>query len=40
MDQKEYWDSVSETKTFTLPFDGELFSEYVNKDSVIVDVGN
>ena len=39
MDQKEYWNSVSETKTFTLPFDGECFSEYVKKDSAIVDVG-
>ena len=39
MEQKEYWNSVSETKTFTLPFNGELFSEYVKKDSVITDVG-
>ena len=39
MDQKKYWDSVSETKTFTLPFNGEYFSKYVNKDSAIVDVG-
>lgn len=39
MNQKEYWNSVSETKTFTLPFSGELFSRYVNKDSSIVDVG-
>ena len=39
MEQKEYWDSVSETKTFTLPFDGECFSGYVNKNAAIVDVG-
>ena len=39
MEQKEYWDSVSETKTFTLPFDSECFSGYVNRDSAIVDVG-
>lgn len=39
MDQKEYWNSVSETKTFTLPFSGELFSRYVKKDSAVVDVG-
>ncbi|MBQ2657494.1 MAG: class I SAM-dependent methyltransferase [Erysipelotrichaceae bacterium] len=39
MDQKEYWNSVSETKTFTLPFNGEYFSKYVRKNSVIVDVG-
>ncbi len=39
MNQKEYWNSVSETKIFTLPFDGELFSGYAGKDAVIVDVG-
>ena len=39
MNQKEYWNSVAETKTFTLPFDGERFSKYVEKDSVIIDVG-
>ena len=39
MDQKEYWNSVSETKTFTLPFEEELFSKYVKKDAAIVDVG-
>ncbi len=39
MDQKEYWNSVSETKTFTLPFNSESFSKYVNKDAVIVDIG-
>ena len=39
MNQKEYWNSVSETKTFTLPFDGERFSKYAEKDSAIVDVG-
>ncbi|MBQ6478986.1 MAG: class I SAM-dependent methyltransferase [Erysipelotrichaceae bacterium] len=39
MNQKEYWNSVSETKTFTLPFDSDLFAGYVQKDSVIVDIG-
>ena len=39
MDQKEYWNSVSETKVFTLPFDNELFSKYAAKDSIIVDIG-
>ena len=39
MEQKEYWDSVSETKTFTLPFDRECFSKYADKDSAVVDVG-
>lgn len=39
MEQKEYWDSVSETKTFTLPFDSERFSRYVSRDSVVADVG-
>ena len=39
MEQKEYWDSVSETKTFTLPFDSERFSRYVSRDSAVADVG-
>ncbi len=39
MEQKEYWNSVSETKTFTLVFDGELFSRYAEKDAAVADVG-
>ena len=39
MEQREYWDSVSETKAFTLPFDSDKFAIYVSKDSAIADVG-
>ena len=39
MDQKEYWNSAAETKTFTLPFDSGLFSRFVKKDAAIVDIG-
>lgn len=36
---KEYWDSVSETKQFTTPFQAEIFSQYVNNDAQVLDVG-
>ena len=39
MNQKVYWNGVSETKTFTTPFQVEEFAEYVSKDAVILDVG-
>lgn len=39
MDQKEYWDSVSETKKFTTPFQAEEFSAFVRKSDLIVDIG-
>lgn len=39
MKQKEYWNSVSEKKEFTTPFQAEAFSKYVSKDSCILDVG-
>ena len=39
MDQKEYWDSVSETKEFTTPFQAEEFSAFVHKGDLIVDIG-
>ena len=39
MRQKEYWDSVSEKKEFTAPFQAEEFAEYVKQDSCILDVG-
>lgn len=39
MNQKDYWDGVSGTKTFTTPFQVEEFAEYVSKDAVILDVG-
>lgn len=39
MKQQEYWNSVSEKKEFTTPFQAEEFSKYVNKESRILDVG-
>ncbi|MEO5892589.1 MAG: methyltransferase domain-containing protein [Ferruginibacter sp.] len=37
--QKDYWDSVAQKKTFSHPIDVNLLSEYVNKDAVIIDYG-
>lgn len=37
--QKEYWDGVSGKKEFTTPFHAGEFSDYVTKDSHILDVG-
>ena len=39
MRQDEYWNSVSEKKEFTTPFQSEAFSKFVSKDQVILDVG-
>ena len=39
MEQREYWDSVSEKKQFTTPFHTESFSKYVNPNAQILDVG-
>ena len=39
MKQEEYWNSVSEKKEFTTPFQAEEFLKYVKKDSCILDVG-
>ncbi len=39
MKQKEYWDSVSEKKEFTTPFQAAEFSEFVKKEDRILDVG-
>lgn len=39
MNQRDYWDSVSEKKEFTTPFQAESFSRYVGKDALIVDIG-
>ena len=39
MDQKEYWDRVSETKEFTTPFQESEFARYVRKDARIADIG-
>src|SRR4051812_6878068 len=37
--QKHYWNSVSQQKTFTHPLNVELLSKYVNASSKIVDYG-
>ena len=39
MEQKKYWDSVSEKKEFTTPFQAEAFSKFVGKDDLVVDIG-
>lgn len=39
MEQKKYWNSVSEKKEFTTPFHLKEFAEYVGKEDMILDVG-
>ena len=39
MEQKQYWNEVSSTKEFTIPIDAELFTRYVGKEDLILDVG-
>lgn len=39
MEQRDYWDSVSEKKEFTTPFQGEAFARYVGKEAFVVDIG-
>ena len=39
MDQKEYWNSVSNTKNFSTPFQIEEFSKYVDREKSILDIG-
>lgn len=39
MEQRTYWNSVSETKQFTTPFQSEEFRKYISYDSRILDVG-
>ena len=39
MEQRDYWDSVSEKKEFTTPFQAEAFSRYVGMDALVVDIG-
>jgi ubiquinone/menaquinone biosynthesis C-methylase UbiE len=39
MKQQDYWDSVSETKQFTTPFQTNEFAHYVGFDAAILDVG-
>lgn len=37
--QKEYWNEVANEKQFTIPFQFEWFSKYVNKEAAILDYG-
>ena len=37
--QKDYWDKVAQEKTFTHPLDLDLLSNYLTKNSSIVDYG-
>ena len=39
MEQRDYWDSVSEKKEFTTPFQAEAFTRYVEKDALVADIG-
>lgn len=39
MEQQQYWDSVSQTKQFTTPFQADAFCAYVKKDAAVLDVG-
>ena len=39
MEQKEYWNNVSEKKEFTTPFQAEEFTKYVGPESRILDMG-
>lgn len=39
MKQNEYWNSVSEKKEFTTPFQAEAFSKFVKRESRILDIG-
>ena len=39
MEQREYWNSVSNKKEFSTPFQMDLFAKYVSKSGLIVDVG-
>jgi SAM-dependent methyltransferase len=37
--QKEYWNEVAESKTFTHPINIELINQFLNKQSIIIDFG-
>ncbi|MBQ8184685.1 MAG: class I SAM-dependent methyltransferase [Lachnospiraceae bacterium] len=39
MEQNAYWNSVSETKQFTTPFQADVFARHVAGDQAILDVG-
>ena len=37
--QKDYWDSVAQQKTFTHPVNTDLLLHYADKDAAIIDYG-
>lgn len=39
MEQKKYWDCVSDQKEFTTPFQADAFCKYVSSSSLVLDVG-
>ena len=39
MEQKDYWDSVSEQKEFTTPFQAAEFKKYVREEAPVLDLG-
>ena len=39
MNSKEYWNKVAKDKSFSTPFQMDIFKEYVDKDSKILDIG-
>lgn len=39
MTSKEYWNNVANDKTFSTPFQMDIFKKYVEKDSLILDIG-
>ena len=39
MEQKAYWNSVSDSKSFTTPMQEDAFTPFISPDSRILDVG-
>ena len=39
MNQTDYWNSVADSRNFSTAFDEKIFSNYVSKNSKILDVG-
>ena len=39
MEEKDYWNRVSNEKEFTTPFQTAVFEEFVSKDALILDIG-
>ena len=39
MTSQEYWNKVANEKTFSTPFQLDIYKKYVNEDSRILDIG-